>query len=54
VPFAASETLYRQMLEAGRPIELYTYDGDDHNLSQNFGLAMQRTIEFFDRYLKGS
>ena len=53
VPLAASETLYRQMLEAGKPVELYTYEGDDHNLSQYFGLAMQRTIEFFDQYLKG-
>jgi len=54
VPLAASETLYRQMLEAGKPVELYTYEGDDHNLAQSFGLAMQRTIEFFDKYLKGS
>ena len=52
VPLAASETLYRQMLEAGQLVELHTYEGDDHNLSQSFGLAMQRTIEFFDRYLK--
>ena len=54
MPLAASETLYRQMLEAGKPVELYTYEGDDHNLAQSFGLAMQRTIEFFDKYLKGS
>jgi dipeptidyl aminopeptidase/acylaminoacyl peptidase len=52
VPLAASETLYGQMLEAGKPVELYTYEGDDHNLAQSFGLAMQRTIEFFNRYLK--
>ncbi len=54
VPLAASEFLYGQLQEADKPAELYTYPGDDHNLSQDFGLAMQRTIEFFDRYLKGS
>ena len=54
VPLAASETLYEQMIAAEKPIELYIYEGDDHNLASNFGLAMQRTIEFFDKYLKGS
>ncbi len=53
VPLAASETLYQQMLDAGQPVELYTYQGDDHNLAQSFGLAMSRTIAFFDQYLKG-
>ena len=54
VPLAASEYLYQAMQAAGKPAELYTYPGDDHNLTQSFGLAMQRTIEFFDKYVKGS
>ena len=54
VPLAASEYLYQAMQAAGKPVELYTYPGDDHNLAQSFGLAMQRTIEFFDKYVKGS
>jgi len=54
VPLAASEYLYQAMQAAGKPVEMYTYPGDDHNLSQSFGLAMQRTIEFFDKYVKGS
>jgi dipeptidyl aminopeptidase/acylaminoacyl peptidase len=53
VPLAASETLYQQMLEAGQPVELYTYEGADHNIASSFGLAMQRSIAFFDAYLKG-
>jgi dipeptidyl aminopeptidase/acylaminoacyl peptidase len=52
VPLAASETLYNQMLAAGKPVELYTYEGDNHNLSGFFTTAMNRTIEFFDLYLK--
>ena len=54
VPLAASEYLYQAMQAAGKPVEMYTYPGDDHNLTQSFGLAMQRTIEFFDKYVKGS
>jgi dienelactone hydrolase len=54
VPLAASEYLYQAMQDADQAVELYTYDGDDHNLAQSFGLAMQRTIEFFDKYVKGS
>jgi dipeptidyl aminopeptidase/acylaminoacyl peptidase len=54
VPLAASKYLYQAMQAAGKPVELYTYPSDDHNLAQSFGLAMQRTIEFFDKYVKGS
>jgi dienelactone hydrolase len=54
VPLAASEYLYQAMQAAGKPVEMYTYPGDDHNLAQSFGLAMQRTIEFFNKYVKGS
>jgi dienelactone hydrolase len=53
VPLAASEYLVQAMQAAGKPVELYTYPGDDHNIAQSFGLAMQRTIEFFDKYVKG-
>jgi dipeptidyl aminopeptidase/acylaminoacyl peptidase len=52
VPLAFSESLYFQMLEAGQYVELYKYEGDNHNISNNFSTAMKRTIEFFDRYLK--
>ncbi len=52
VPVEFSQMLYDEMLQANRVVELYTYDGDNHNISHNFSLAMQRTVEFFDRYLK--
>ena len=45
-----------RLAELGRQnnqlINLYTYDGDNHNISNYFSQAMQRTIEFFDIYLK--
>jgi len=52
VPLEFSESLFFQMLEANQYVELYKYDGDNHNISNYFSTAMQRTIEFFDRYLK--
>jgi dipeptidyl aminopeptidase/acylaminoacyl peptidase len=51
VPWEFSEMLYDEMLAANQVAEFYTYEGDNHNISNYFSLAMQRTIEFFDRYL---
>lgn len=54
VPVEFSQTLYQQILKAGKTVEYYEYPGDDHNLSGYFSLAMSRTIKFFDQYLKGN
>ena len=53
VPMKFAEMLYDEMLAANQNVELYTYEGDNHNISRNFNVAMQRSVEFFDRYLKG-
>lgn len=52
VPVEFSEKLYEELKRAGKETELFTYPGDDHNISANFGTAMQRSVEFFDKYLK--
>lgn len=52
VPIVFSQKLADQMKVAGKPVELYTYEGNDHNISSSFNLAMQRSVEFFDKYLK--
>src|SRR6266496_962344 len=52
VPVEYSQMLYDEMLAANKTVELYTYPGDNHNISRNFSLAMQRSVEFFDKYLK--
>ena len=52
VPLQFSETLFYEMLAAGKYVELYKYAGDNHNISNNFNTAMQRSIEFFDKYVK--
>jgi len=53
VPLTFSEGLNAQLRDAGKAVEFYTYAGDDHNLSNGFGLAMQRSVGFFDRHVKG-
>jgi dipeptidyl aminopeptidase/acylaminoacyl peptidase len=53
VPVEFSEILYDQIIQAGGQAELYLYEGADHNLTAPFTAAMQRTIEFFNSYLKG-
>ena len=52
VPLEFSELLFYQMLNAQQYVELYKDEGDNHNISNNFSTAMQRTIEFFDTYVK--
>jgi dipeptidyl aminopeptidase/acylaminoacyl peptidase len=52
VPVEFSKKLYDQVLAAGKSAELYLYEGDNHNISANFGTAMRRSVEYFDSYLK--
>jgi dipeptidyl aminopeptidase/acylaminoacyl peptidase len=52
VPVEFSRTLETQIKDAGKEVELYIYEGDDHNLSSNLNLALRRSVFFFDRYLK--
>lgn len=53
VPLLFSQRLYEAMKNAGKQVELFTYEGDDHNISQNLTTALSRSVSFFDRYLKG-
>jgi len=53
VPPEFSASLYEKLVIAGKTAEYYIYPGGDHNISSpNFELAMSRSIQFFDRYLK--
>ena len=54
VPFSFSEKLNSQLQEVSKTVEFYSYEDDDHNLTNSFDTAMERSIEFFDKYLKGS
>jgi dienelactone hydrolase len=52
VPIEFSATLFKQIKEVGGTVEFYTYPGDEHNITASFNLAMQRSIQFMDKYVK--
>lgn len=52
VPWEFSQTLYDDMKKVNKEVELHLYEGDDHNISQNFDSAMADSIAFFDKYIK--
>ena len=53
VPWEFSQSLKNALDEAGKEVDYFTYENSDHNLSGSaFGLAMNRSLEFFNRYLK--
>ncbi len=53
VPIEFSAMLYKQIQDVGKTVEYYTYQGDNHNLSNNLALALRRSVAFFDKYVKG-
>ncbi len=48
----ASQNLNDKLKALGKNVDYYTYPGDNHNISNNLNTAMQRSIDFFDKYLK--
>ncbi|MEZ4642809.1 MAG: prolyl oligopeptidase family serine peptidase [Chloroflexota bacterium] len=53
VPLEWSETLVAELDAVGNTTyEFYTYPNDNHNIAVNYGTAMQRTVDFFDQYVK--
>lgn len=54
VPVAFSRDLNERIKAAGGVVEYYEYRGDNHNISGNFNTAIQRSVAFFDKYVKGA
>ncbi len=54
VPIEFSASLDKALQDAGQTVEYYVYNGDNHNLLNNWGTAMRRTLEFFNKYVKGA
>lgn len=52
VPVEFSRTLEQQMKQVNKPVELFTYPNDDHDITNYFGTAMSRSLKFFDTYVK--
>ena len=51
VPYSFQVALANDLRAAGQGVEAYRYEGDDHNLSGNLGLALRRSVQFFQRNL---
>jgi len=54
VPVQFSRDVAEMIRLAGGVVEYYEYEGDNHNISVNFNTAMQRSIAFFDKYVKNA
>ncbi|MBI2597065.1 prolyl oligopeptidase family serine peptidase [Candidatus Daviesbacteria bacterium] len=52
VPLQFSEKLSSDLKGLSKTVELFTYEGDNHNISNNFNIAIQKSVEFFNKYLK--
>jgi dipeptidyl aminopeptidase/acylaminoacyl peptidase len=52
VDFELTKILDSSLKEIGKNAETFIYQGDDHNLSKNLNLALNRSVDFFDKYLK--
>jgi dipeptidyl aminopeptidase/acylaminoacyl peptidase len=52
VPYILSQKLDTALKNAGKTVTFYSYDGDNHNLSNNLTTALTRSVDFFDKYLK--
>ncbi|BCX04966.1 MAG: hypothetical protein KatS3mg053_2904 [Candidatus Roseilinea sp.] len=54
VPVEFSDMLNQQIQAAGGMVEYFTYPGDNHNISGNLSLALRRSVQFFNKYVKGA
>lgn len=54
VPVEFSQNLEKEVRAAKKTVQYYEYPGDDHDITTNFGTAIQRSVEFFDKYVKSS
>jgi len=52
VPLLFSQKLDEALKKIGKPSTFYKYENDDHNLSNNLNTALERSVAFFDMYLK--
>jgi dipeptidyl aminopeptidase/acylaminoacyl peptidase len=54
VPVELSQLLEAEMQATGRYVDLWVYEGDDHNLNNWFSFAMEISLIFFDKYVKNT
>jgi dipeptidyl aminopeptidase/acylaminoacyl peptidase len=53
VPIALARAQYAFSQSIGQTVELYEYDGDNHNISLSFLEAVKHSVYFFALHVKG-
>lgn len=51
VPVELSIRLNEELKKLGKEVEYFAYEGDDHNIGNNSGVAFRETIKFFESRL---
>lgn len=54
VPIAFSEKIYQALKDNGQKVEFYRYPGEPHEFVNAWELAAERSLQFFDRYVKNA
>ncbi len=52
VPISFSEKMYATLRQYGKEVEFYTYAGQKHEFIEAWPLAVERSLQFFDKYVK--
>ncbi len=52
VPIAFSKTMYEKLRGLGKKVEFFIYPGQKHEFIEDWPLAAERSLQFFDRYVK--
>jgi dipeptidyl aminopeptidase/acylaminoacyl peptidase len=51
VPLKWSETLVAKLKEAGKEVQFFTYENDNHNLAAHFSKVLEKDVAFFQENL---
>lgn len=54
VPIEFSQSLADKLAAVNKTHEYFVYQGDDHNLSRGIGVALRRSVAWFDKYVKNT
>jgi dipeptidyl aminopeptidase/acylaminoacyl peptidase len=51
VPYSWGAELYNLLMNQGKSVTLYTYEGDNHDIAGNWSTALSRDVAFFRSFL---
>lgn len=54
VPIEFSEKMYETLTSLGKKAEFFKYEGEAHEFGEAWQLAAERSLQFFDKYVKGA